>query len=209
VDDTLERRWGKRIAAREHENARRIRPVRVALQNQRDDLLAFAGVLDAKLADVARALAVSEPLLREALMLHRVPTTSPAYWQGWNRLRAQLGGKFHTLFAAVSRAIAGGDPPGGTRPQSGLKGGHPAQQLARREPQLAAAHLLHPAPAPRRRVPRPAAVLRQPPPLPAQPPRRAPGQEPARADDRARPSALADPARLGRASAPTSVTRRG
>jgi hypothetical protein len=28
----------------------RIRPVRVALRNQRDDLLAFAGVLDKKLA---------------------------------------------------------------------------------------------------------------------------------------------------------------
>ena len=39
-------------------------------------------------------------------MLHRVPTTSPAYWQGWNWLRAQLGGKFHALVAAVSRAMA-------------------------------------------------------------------------------------------------------
>ena len=39
-------------------------------------------------------------------MLHRLPTTAPAYWQGWNRLRAQLGGTFHALFAAVSRAMA-------------------------------------------------------------------------------------------------------
>jgi hypothetical protein len=38
------------LMAREPEDARRIRPVRVALQNQRDDLLAFAGVLDAELA---------------------------------------------------------------------------------------------------------------------------------------------------------------
>ena len=94
------------LAAREPENPRRIRPVRVALQNQRDQLLAFAGVLDAKLADIAHAHAAPEPLVREALMLHRVPTTSPAYWQGWNRLRAQLGAKFHALFAAVSRAMA-------------------------------------------------------------------------------------------------------
>jgi hypothetical protein len=42
------------LAAREGEDARRIRPVRVALQNQRDQLLAFAGVLDAKLAEIAR-----------------------------------------------------------------------------------------------------------------------------------------------------------
>jgi len=94
------------LAAREPEDPRRIRPVRVALQNQRDTLLAFAGVLDAKLADVARAHAVPEPLVREACLLHRLPSTSPAYWQGWNRLRAQTGGKFHVLFDAVSRAMA-------------------------------------------------------------------------------------------------------
>ena len=94
------------LAAREPEDTRRIRPVRVALQNQRDQLLAFAGVLDAKLAVIACALAAPEPLVRQALMLHRVPTTSPTYWQGCNRLRAQTGGKFHALFAAVGQAMA-------------------------------------------------------------------------------------------------------
>ena len=38
-------------------------------------------------------------------MLHRLSTTSPAYWQGWNRLRAQTGSKFHALFNAVGRAM--------------------------------------------------------------------------------------------------------
>jgi len=94
------------LARREPEDARRIRPVRVALQNQRDTLLAFAGVLDAKLAGIAQAHAIAEPLVREACLLHRLPSTSPAYWQGWNRLRAQTGGKFHVLFDAVSRAMA-------------------------------------------------------------------------------------------------------
>jgi hypothetical protein len=69
-------------------------------------LLAFAGVLDAKLTVIACALAVPEPLVREVCVLQRVLTTSPAYWQGWNQLRAQLGAKFHALFAAVSRAMA-------------------------------------------------------------------------------------------------------
>ena len=87
-------------------DARHIRPVRVALQNQRDTLLAFAGVLDAKLAAIARAHAISGPLVREACVLHRLPRTSSAYWQGWNRLRATMGGKFHALFDAVSRAMA-------------------------------------------------------------------------------------------------------
>jgi len=92
------------LARREPEDARRIRPVRVALQNQRDDLLAFAGVLDQKLADIAQAHAIAKPLVREACVLHRLPSTSPAYWQGWNRLRAKM--KFHTLLDAVSRALA-------------------------------------------------------------------------------------------------------
>jgi len=90
----------------EPEDARRIRPVRVALRNQRDDLLAFAGVLDTKLAGIARTLEVSPLLVREACVLHRLPTTSTAYWQGWNRLRAEMGGKFHAVFKAVHQAMA-------------------------------------------------------------------------------------------------------
>src|SRR3954447_1653886 len=94
------------LLKREPQDGRRIRPLRVALQNQRDDLLAFAGVLDATLADIAQAHVIPASLVREACVLHRLPSTSSAYWQGWNRLRAKLGGKFHMLFDAVSRAMA-------------------------------------------------------------------------------------------------------
>jgi hypothetical protein len=94
------------LMAREPEDPRRIRPLRVALQNQRDDLLAFAGLLDGKLAGIARAHAVPEPLVREVCVLHRLPSTSPVYWQGWNRLWARTGAKFHALFDAVRRAMA-------------------------------------------------------------------------------------------------------
>ena len=111
---------------------RRIRPVRVALRNQRDDLLAFAGVLDKKLAAIARTLEISASLVREACVLHRLPSTSTAYWQGWNRLRAKIGDKFHAL-------LRRGEPG---------HGADPAQQFAGGEPQLAAAYLLHPAPPP-------------------------------------------------------------
>ena len=94
------------LAQREPGDAQRIRPVRVALQNQRDALLAFAGVIDGKLAAIAQTHAVAESIVREACALHRLPSTSSAYWQGWNRLRATMGGKFHVLFDAVSRAMA-------------------------------------------------------------------------------------------------------
>ena len=94
------------LARREPGDARRIRPVRVALQNQRDTLLAFAGVLDQKLADIAQTHAISGSLVREACLLHRLPSTSSAYWQEWNRLRATMGGKFHALLDAVTQAMA-------------------------------------------------------------------------------------------------------
>jgi hypothetical protein len=94
------------LARCEPEDARRIRPVRVALQNQRDDLLAFAGVLDEKLAAIAQANHIAEPLVRDACLLHRLPSTSSAYWQRWNQLRAKTGHKFQILFDAVSHAMA-------------------------------------------------------------------------------------------------------
>ena len=79
------------LARRELEDARRIRPVRTAPQNQRDDLLAFAGVLENKLIAVARTQELS--VSRESCVLHRLPTTSAA-GQGWNQLRTKLGSKF-------------------------------------------------------------------------------------------------------------------
>ena len=94
------------LAQYEPEDVRRIRPLRVALQNQRDDLLAFAGVLDEKLATIVQTHAIAEPLVREACVLHRLPTTSTAYWQEWNRLRANIGDKFRALLKAVSLVMA-------------------------------------------------------------------------------------------------------
>ena len=94
------------LTRRELEDPRRIRPLRVALQNQRDHLLAFAGVLDVKLTAIAQAHAIAEPLVQEACLLHRLPSTSVAYWQGWNQLRTKLGGKFYALFDVVSQVLA-------------------------------------------------------------------------------------------------------
>ncbi|WP_208451864.1 hypothetical protein [Burkholderia cepacia] len=95
----------EQLRERERHDTRSIRPLRVALHNQRDDLLAFAGVLDCKLAAIAQASGVSEEAVRAACLLHRKPSTSPAYWQGWGRLRAKLGKALHAVFAAVSDAM--------------------------------------------------------------------------------------------------------
>ena len=91
---------------READDSRRIRPVRTALENQRDNLLAFAGVLDDKLATIARPHQLPKHVVRAACVLHRKPSTSPAYWQGWNRLRARMGCQFHAVFDAAAQAMA-------------------------------------------------------------------------------------------------------
>src|SRR3954466_5187178 len=113
------------------------------------------------------------------------------------------------VLAEVERA-ASADGRQVPRPVRRRASGHDryaAQQLPGGEPQLAAAHLLHPAPPPWRLIPGLAAVLPEPPPLPAQPARRAPRQKPAGADDRPGPSTLAHPAGPGTASAPAGLTR--
>ena len=181
------------LSYREAEDVRRIRPLRVALQNQRNDLLAFAGVLDAKLAAIAQAHAVAEPLVREACLLHRLPSTSSAYWQGWNQLRAKTGGKFHTLFVAVK--------PG--------HGADPTQQFAGGESQLTTSQLLHTTPSSGRLVFRLTAVLPEPSPLHAQPGCRAHRQKPTGIDDRPRPCALADAVGPRTRSAATRLIRGG
>ena len=55
---------------------------------------------------IARAHQLPEHVVRAACVLHRKPSTSPSFWQGWNRLRARMGGKFHAVFDAVAQAMA-------------------------------------------------------------------------------------------------------
>lgn len=94
------------LLAREPLDAKRIRPVRVALQNQRDDLLSFAGVLDGKLEAIAQGQNLSMHLVRQACVLQRKPETSSTYWEGWCRLCSQMGHKCHAVFEAVLQAMA-------------------------------------------------------------------------------------------------------
>lgn len=93
------------LLTREHLDSKRIRPVRIALQNQRNDLLAFAGVLDDKLQAIARTHELPMSVVRQACVLQRKPETSPTYWEGWCRLCAQMGHKCHAVCEAVLQAM--------------------------------------------------------------------------------------------------------
>jgi len=82
-----------------------IRKLRTALHNQRDQLLAFAGVVDQKLTKISRDFELPLQAVRDVCLLHRKPPTSNAYWERWNQLQSQLSSQFHELMAAVSEAL--------------------------------------------------------------------------------------------------------
>jgi hypothetical protein len=134
----------------ESKDARRIRPVRVALRNQRDDLLAFAGVLDKKLAGIARSLEMSHSLVREACVLHR-----PAH-----HLHGVLAGVEPTPGGDGRPSTRGrGQVPRRLRRGEPSHSADPTQQFAGGEPRLAAAQLFHAASPFGQRVSGSAAIL--------------------------------------------------
>jgi len=93
------------LLQREPLDTDRIRPVRVALENQRDDLLGFAGVLDRKLAGIAMQFKVPLDRVREVCLLQRKSMASAAYWQRCDQLRTQFCGKFQSVLDAVVDAM--------------------------------------------------------------------------------------------------------
>jgi hypothetical protein len=93
------------LQQREDEQYPTIRKLRKALHNQRDQLLAFAGVVDQKLAEIAEDFELPLAAVREVCLLHRKHDTSNAYWIRWNQLHRQLSGKFHGVMKAVGKAL--------------------------------------------------------------------------------------------------------
>ncbi len=83
----------------------RIRPVRTALENQRDDLLSFAQILDGKLAEIAQRFQVPLYLVRSVCLLPKLTQSTNSYWQTCNQLHHKLPGKFYFLVEAVTQAM--------------------------------------------------------------------------------------------------------
>jgi hypothetical protein len=79
--------------------------LRKSLQNQRKELLAFAGVLDQKLEEIAMRFDVPLQKVRDVCLLNRKQPTSNAYWECWNQLHSQMFGKFHLVMEAVTMAL--------------------------------------------------------------------------------------------------------
>lgn len=84
----------------------RIGPVRRAFQRQRDNLLAFVGVLDERFDQVATRLKVSPALVHAVCELQGMDRNRPIYWQREKRLRQKLRCRFHGVQSDVRRILA-------------------------------------------------------------------------------------------------------
>lgn len=85
--------------------AYRIRPVRTMLENHRDHLLGFVGVLDDRLVDVAHRFHVEPYLVHEICELQALDQRSAAYWQRKGELQAKHGTQYYELESAVREAM--------------------------------------------------------------------------------------------------------
>ena len=95
------------LRARQGRWEHRLRPVCVALENQRDNLLAFAVRLDQDLAAVARVHEVPVAQAREALQVHLLSDADRRRGPREAALWRALGERYYGLAQAVA-AVAGG-----------------------------------------------------------------------------------------------------
>jgi hypothetical protein len=83
-------------------DAKRLRPVRRALANQRDTLLAFATRLDQQLEALAQQFTVPTAWVRELLALQSLPRPTTAYWANATALHQLLHDRFFPLQQALA-----------------------------------------------------------------------------------------------------------
>lgn len=85
----------------------RLGPICRQLENQRDDLLAFARVLDDQLEQLGQELHVGAAVLRQLLGLLARDERDPRRWTEEGPLRACLRGRSHEVQAAVAALARG------------------------------------------------------------------------------------------------------
>ena len=93
------------LTIRETKTHKGIKALRVALSNQKDDLLAFANLLDQKLSAIAESFKIPLIWVREICLLMKKPLSINNYWQKWNQLHKKLSHKFWEINQAVEQAL--------------------------------------------------------------------------------------------------------
>lgn len=87
-------------------SARRIKAVVTMLQRNRDDLLAFADILDNRFDELAQQFEIPLSVVHEICQLQGMDQARAAYWHCEGRLRKTLRGRFHGVQAAVCTIMA-------------------------------------------------------------------------------------------------------
>ena len=93
------------LQLREDQTHKGIKALRTALSNQKADLLAFAEVIDQKLAYIAQKFKISQSQVRQVCLLMKKSLSTNVYWQKWNQLYKQLSAKFLPVTEAVKSAM--------------------------------------------------------------------------------------------------------
>jgi hypothetical protein len=93
------------LQLREDQAHKGIKALRTALSNQKEDLLAFAEVLDQKLGDIAHQFHISLSQVRQVCLLMKKSLSTNVYWQKWNQVYHQLKAKFLPVKEAVESAL--------------------------------------------------------------------------------------------------------
>ena len=93
------------LERRESKTHKGIKALRVALSNQKGDLLAFAEILDQKLGEIAQSFKIPLSQVREVCLLMKKSLDTNVYWQKWNQLYQLLSEKFLPVKEAVESAM--------------------------------------------------------------------------------------------------------
>ncbi len=73
------------LKLREDRANKGIKALRIALSNQKTDLLAFARVLHQKFAEIAQKFKISLEQVRQVCLLMKKSLSTNVYWQKWNQ----------------------------------------------------------------------------------------------------------------------------
>ena len=93
------------LECRESKTHKGIKTLRTALSNQKEDLLAFAEVIDQKLGDIAQKFKISLSQVRKVCFLLKESRSPNVYWPKWNQLYQLLSEKFLPVKEAVESAM--------------------------------------------------------------------------------------------------------
>ena len=85
------------LELREDKAHQGIRKLRIALDNQKEDLLAFAQILDQKLADIAHKFKISLSQVRQVCLLRKESLYTNVYWL---QMESTLPATFRSIFAS-------------------------------------------------------------------------------------------------------------